>query len=128
MRYSRAAFILFMFGIFLIGASTFFGKGEIMLFFFIPVFYGTGILAFFGMLCIVVSMFLMFYSMTPVFEYREEDVAEPAKEKKMEGGGIVFIGPVPIIFGSDVKTAVILMILASALMIGMFLFLIIMFR
>lgn len=128
MKYHRAAFILFISGIFLIGASAVFGKGGIMLFFFIPVFYGTGILAFLGMLCIVVSMFLMFYSMTSIFEYRKEDVAESAEEKKMEGGGIVFIGPVPIIFGSDVKTAVILMILASALMIGMFLFLIIMFR
>lgn len=128
MKYRRAAFILFMFGIFLIGASAVFGKGKIMLFFFIPVFYGTGILAFLGMGCIIVSMFLMFYSMTLTLGV-EEEYAPVKQGRKVKGGGIVFIGSVPIIFGSDVKTAVILMILAAALMIGMFLFLlIIMFR
>ena len=48
MKYSRAAFILFIFGILLIGASAVFGKGKIMLVFFLPVFYATGILAFLG--------------------------------------------------------------------------------
>ncbi len=112
MRYSRAAFPLFIFGIFLIAASAVFGKGKIMLFFFIPVFYGTGILAFLGMLCVVASMFLMFYSMTKNFGYREEEVAEPAEKKKMKGGGIVFIGPIPIIFGSDTKATYFMLILA----------------
>ena len=127
MRYSKAAFMLFILGIVLIGASTFFGKGKIMLIFFIPVFYATGILAFIGMGCIIVSMFLMFYSMTQTLGV-EEEYAPVKQERKVKGGGIVFIGPVPIIFGSDVKTAVILMILADALMMGVFLFLIIMFK
>jgi len=123
MRYRKAAFLLFIFGIILIGASTFFGKGKIMLIFFIPVFYATGVLAFLGMLCIIVSMFLMFYSMTQPLGV-EEEYSPVKQERNVKGGGVVFIGPVPIVFGSDVKTAIIMMILGIVFLIGMLLFLI----
>ncbi|MBU3901777.1 MAG: DUF131 domain-containing protein [Candidatus Thermoplasmatota archaeon] len=66
--------------------------------------------------------------MTSPLDVEERYVTPVKEERKVKGGGIVFICPVPIVFGSDVKTAVILMILADALMIGMFLFLIIMFK
>jgi uncharacterized protein (TIGR00304 family) len=112
MKYSRAAFILFILGIVLIGASAVFGKGKIGLLLFIPVFYGTGILAFFGILCIVVSMFLMFYSMTSILGDEEEHVAPVKQERKVKAGGIIFIGPVPIVFGSDTKIVYIMLILA----------------
>jgi uncharacterized protein (TIGR00304 family) len=36
-------------------------------------------------------------------------------ETKVEGGGVVLIGPVPIIFGTNAKWAVIALILAIAL-------------
>lgn len=117
MSYNRDAFILFILGIFLIGASAFFGQGKIMLFFFIPVFYGAGIFAFLGILCIIASVLLMFYSITS-FSGIEEEYLPVKQERKVKGGGIVFIGPVPIIFGSDTKVWYIMFILAL-IVIGM---------
>ena len=123
MRYSKVAFLLFILGIFLIGASTFFGKGKIAFVLFIPVFYGTGVLAFIGGLCIIASMLLMFYSVTSTLGI-EEEYAPVKQERKVKGGGVVFIGPVPIVFGSDVKTAIIMLILGIAFLTGIILFLI----
>ncbi len=62
-------------------------------------FYGTGILAFLGILCIIASMLLMFYSMTA--SSGTEEHLQVKQERKINGGGVIFIGPVPIIFGSD---------------------------
>jgi len=38
-------------------------------------------------------------------------------EKKIEGGGVVLIGPIPIVFGSDKKYALIAMVLAIVIML-----------
>ncbi len=42
---------------------------------------------------------------------------EPQTQRTIKGGGVVLIGPIPIIFGSDAKTAAILIILALVLII-----------
>lgn len=38
-------------------------------------------------------------------------------EADIKGGGVLFVGPVPIIFGSDKRSAIIIMLLAIALML-----------
>lgn len=48
---------------------------------------------------------------------------ENAKEDKVKGGGVILIGPIPIVFGSDKKYALIIMILAIILMVLAILFL-----
>ncbi|KCZ72257.1 TIGR00304 family protein [Candidatus Methanoperedens nitroreducens] len=42
---------------------------------------------------------------------------EEKKESRIRGGGVILIGPVPIIFGSDKRFALIAMILAIVLMV-----------
>lgn len=44
------------------------------------------------------------------------------KEKKVKGGGVILIGPIPIVFGTDKKYVVLLMILAIVLMLLMLIF------
>lgn len=39
------------------------------------------------------------------------------KEEKVKGGGVILIGPLPIVFGTDKRYAVILMVLAIVLML-----------
>lgn len=39
------------------------------------------------------------------------------KKTKIKGGGVVMIGPIPIVFGSDPRTALLLMAAALALML-----------
>jgi uncharacterized protein (TIGR00304 family) len=45
-----------------------------------------------------------------------------SKRTSIKGGGVVLIGPIPIIFGSDQKLTVILAVLALAIMVVAFLF------
>jgi uncharacterized protein (TIGR00304 family) len=47
----------------------------------------------------------------------EEERQEVGKEQRVKGGGVIFIGPVPVVFGSDKKSALIIMILAIVLML-----------
>ena len=50
-------------------------------------------------------------------EYEEERIDEDKKlEKKVKGGGVVIVGPIPIVFG-DTRLAVVALILAIVLMI-----------
>ncbi len=42
---------------------------------------------------------------------------EASKEGRAKGGGVILIGPIPIVFGTDKKYAVIAMILAVVLML-----------
>ena len=45
----------------------------------------------------------------------EKDTA--IEEKKVKGGGVILIGPIPIIFGTDKRYAVIVILLAIILML-----------
>ena len=51
-----------------------------------------------------------------IYEYKPE----PLPEKKVEGGGVILIGPIPIVFGTNWKHAVIALILTIILMILVF--------
>jgi uncharacterized protein (TIGR00304 family) len=63
-----------------------------------------------GMLVILAGVFSMAYQF-----WKTGSVEKP--EAGVRGGGIVMIGPIPIIFGTDVGALKIVMILAIALMI-----------
>lgn len=50
----------------------------------------------------------------------EPDEGRPAgtgKETKVKGGGVIFIGPIPVVFGTDKRYALLMMILAIVLML-----------
>lgn len=110
--------MLFFIGFCLIIISIFTGGGKVFLLFFIPVFYGMGILALIGVICIMFGMVMLFYSF--MFSIPEqvktitlEDIDTHFEtEKKNKFGGVIFIGPIPIIFGSDKNTMYIMLISA----------------
>lgn len=53
----------------------------------------------------------------------EERPEEAGKEQRVKGGGVIFIGPVPVVFGTDKRYALLLMILAIVLMLLAIIFL-----
>jgi len=65
-----------------------------------------------GMLVILAGVFSMAYQS---WKTGSGSVEKP--EAGVRGGGIVMIGPIPIIFGTDVGALKIVMILAVALMV-----------
>jgi uncharacterized protein (TIGR00304 family) len=47
----------------------------------------------------------------------EERHEEAGKEQRVKSGGVIFIGPVPVVFGTDKKSALLMMIFAIVLML-----------
>jgi uncharacterized protein (TIGR00304 family) len=124
---------LLIIGLLLLAYSVIEQKGEIHWIVFIPVFSSTSIFAFIGTILIIVGIFLFFWGWI-------RDVARPAESGETgtqdagssqptsartpgaprtdkRFGGIVLIGPIPVIFGSDPKMAIILIGLAIVLII-----------
>ena len=74
-----------------------------------------------GMILIFLGSFVfIFWSITRSIETRavlkEEMNLSGAKSEKIKGGGVIMIGPLPIVFGTDKKYALIAIILAIVLM------------
>ncbi len=114
------------------GIST--GEVEIGVFFIIPFLIGSGFYAFIGFLLLFASFFLFFIGglkeieeIPPVIEdipLEEPEVYEKPKKKRFfEGGGVVLIGPIPIIFGTNWRITVITIIIAIIFIIIMISFL-----
>ncbi|UCE73853.1 MAG: DUF131 domain-containing protein [Methanomassiliicoccales archaeon] len=118
------AVILGIAGIVLIGYSVASGEGNAGIILFIPVFYGSGLFAFMGVLCIMAAMILGFIGFAERMveqegnEPRSAQSTAPRIQKSVKGGGVVLIGPIPIIFGSDAKTTIVLVVLALIVMVA----------
>lgn len=100
------------------------GDVEAGIFFIMPYISGSGIFGFFGFVLIIASIFLFLFGLTNFIENEINDPVDselrPRKKSSFKGGGVVLIGPIPIIFGSSWKIAVISIILAIFLIIVSF--------
>ncbi|MCZ7380362.1 MAG: TIGR00304 family protein [Candidatus Methanoperedens sp.] len=70
-----------------------------------------------GSFLIILGFFLVASGMTGKEELDEERPAGTGKETRVKGGGVIFIGPVPLVFGTDKRYALLMMILAIVLML-----------
>jgi len=91
-----------------------------------PFIAGTGIYAFLGFIFLLVAFLLFIFGFkTNVVnseEYQEyNNKIKSNKKTSLKGGGVVLIGPIPIVFGSNWKIALILMIVAIIIIITSFL-------
>ena len=114
---SRLPAILFISGIALLILALITGeaKGGIIVIF--PFIIGTGLLSLFGILFIFLSFILFFFSFPKEMEY---EMVQSVQEKKK---GIIFIGPIPIIFSGDIKIAWLLILLLIAIFLIFIIFL-----
>ncbi len=103
---NRLASLMFISGIILLILAMIKGEGEAGIFIIFPFFAGKGILSIAGISLIFLSFIIFFFSFIPSYEGGEIKV-----ERKT--GGIVFIGPIPIIFSSDYSIAKILLAFAA---------------
>ncbi|MFP4169536.1 MAG: TIGR00304 family membrane protein [Methanomassiliicoccales archaeon] len=113
----------------MIGVAAALGQIEFSLFLIIPVLHGQGPLAALSILLLFSGILVLFLSLIPWHEeaphIREEgnDLTWEYGDGKKRFGGVVLIGPVPIIFGSDWRMALIAIALAIALILIALLFL-----
>lgn len=100
--------------------------GQVYLFLFFPVFVVSGPLSALGSLLIFLSIVLGFLSLV-IYPPRRGDLGTPPEAppgspmshgdlpRKGRWGGVLLLGPIPIVFGSDVKLTTVILILALAL-------------
>ncbi len=78
-----------------------------------------------GIVLIILGFFLVAIGM--MRSVREsaslEERGQETREVKVKGGGVILIGPVPVVFGTDKRYALLLMILAIMLMLLAIIFL-----
>lgn len=122
---------MFLGGIASVAAAVATGEADVSLVLIFPVFSGSGPLFLLGVLLIVASFIAGFVLLTreQVDELssnapQNEPVLDTPQNRKTQFGGVVLIGPVPIAFGSDKKTALIMLVIgivAAVLMLGLIL-------
>jgi len=90
-----------------------------LLFFIIPYLYGATALDALAILSLVVGGFLIFIDIarrSPSIESQLAESTQTRSASRTEWGGVVVIGPVPIIFGSAPRQAVIALAIAGAIL------------
>ena len=120
-KYHFLSLVCFIIGIifFILG----FLQGDIQTGFFVifPFVAGTGIYAFMGFIFIFFAMLLFISGFKNRIDSDEikldQENYQTTKKTSVKGGGVVLIGPIPIVFGSNWKIAVFLMILAIILIL-----------
>lgn len=114
----------FILGIIVIAYGVSTGEVKIGIFFIIPFLIGSGFNAFIGFLLLFASFFLFFLGglkelkgIPPVIEdnislEKPQAYSKPKKKRFFEGGGVVLIGPIPIIFGTNPRITLVAIIMA----------------
>ncbi|MFQ6107289.1 MAG: DUF131 domain-containing protein [Thermoplasmata archaeon] len=112
---------LVLIGIGLLAVSVTQGGGTVSLFLIFPVYVGSDIWGFLGILCLIVSFFLGFFGYASRLPAESPpspgQAAPPAREPERKFGGVIMLGPVPVIIGSDMKMSIIAIVLAIVLMV-----------
>jgi len=123
-RFHFLSLVCFILGIafFVVGFLT--GEAEGGIFFIFPFIVGSGFFPLLGFIFIFIAIFSFIFRFTTFKEPDENQIKneelESKKKTSVKGGGIVLIGPIPIIFGSNWKIVIVLMIIALILIITFF--------
>jgi len=97
--------VVLLAGILLVIFSIIEGEAKIGLLFIVPIIYGTGVYLALGILLIFLSFIMFFLFLGPTVEGREIKRERTKTHKESSYGGVIFIGPIPIIFGKDKSMA-----------------------
>jgi uncharacterized protein (TIGR00304 family) len=105
-----------IFGIIFFGFGFLSGEVETGVFVVFPFLAGSGIYAFLGFIFIFIAFLLFMFGFSTYFESDEfptnNNEFQPRKKTSVKGGGVILIGPIPIVIGSNWKIAIVLMIVA----------------
>ncbi len=118
-KFQVLSLVCFILGIvfFIIGFLTGETKGGIFIVF--PFIIGSGIFSLLGFIFIFIAIISFIFKFTTYIKpdkiKNENDELQPKKKTSIKGGGIVLIGPIPIIFGSNWKIVIVLLIIAIIL-------------
>lgn len=114
MKTHLVGIIPFLAGVLLVIAAVMRGEADLSLVLFIPVIHGGGLMLRLGILLIVASFLLWFF--LPFGGSSTSGKGESGY------GGVVFIGPIPIVFGSDTKMTRTMLIIGLVMAVLLLLF------
>lgn len=103
------------------------GEASLYLILVVPVVVGTGPLAFLGILLVFLGFFLTFFlglsGATPSSDEPTQTpaVMSPGTARPRRWGGVVFLGPIPLVFGSDPRMSRMMLILGAILFLALLL-------
>ena len=93
-----------------------------------PFMVGSGIYALLGFISIFIATILFMFGFASIagagssgLDVKRDDEYQLQKKTPVKGGGVVLIGPIPIVFGSNWKIAAIMVILAIIFTVSIFL-------
>ena len=116
MRFGRFLSKDIVAGIALIAIAVATGEADVSLFVIVPVFSGSSIVFLLAILLIISSFVVGFVLMAMEREGSEEEIqtgsdgaSKGTLRPKMQYGGVVLLGPIPIAFGSDKRIALIML-------------------
>ncbi len=141
LRTFKIGIIFIISGFALLIISVALGEGGFALFFIFPVFYTYGPIGAAGIFLVILGIMIMFFA--PFFhiaaahdfetyEYKnpyaeippdEEYYGDKNKKKEVSYGGLILIGPIPIIFGSDKRAAMYAIVTGFLMLIALVLLL-----
>lgn len=126
-KYHLFSLICLIIGIVFFAVGVFSGDVETGFVVVFPFIAGSGIYALLGFVFVFVAILLFMFGFTSTVESNDfkvdYDGYQSSRKTSIKGGGVVLIGPIPIVFGSNWKIAVILMILSICIIIiGFFAF------
>ena len=124
MKYFAVGFSLILFGIALLVVFSLLGLASVGLFIIFPFFFSTNPISAIPIIIIIFGFLILFFAPFSGSIERNEDRSEPnlRGESKKSFGGIIMIGPVPIIFGSSRKMVYALIGVAVVIIILIFVF------
>jgi len=115
-RYRILSLICFILGVALFAIGFYSGEIQGGIFVVFPFIVGSGVYALVGFILIFLAILLFTFGFVSNIKTDETyDPSKPTKKSSVKGGGVVLIGPIPIVFGSNWKIAIVLMILAIIL-------------
>jgi uncharacterized protein (TIGR00304 family) len=140
--YLVGAVCLFMFAGVLMAIAVWRGEAQVGIFLIFPFVSGGGLFMGLGMLLVLVGFVVLVIGAVKRFgamaledvwdeegpkprqkarprTVGDEEVAAPRMHGGFKGGGVVFIGPVPIVFGRDAKVTKLMLYLSIVLVIGL---------
>jgi len=124
-KYYLLSSVFFSFGIVFFIIAFINNDVEFGFFLFFPFIIGSGINSFFGLIFVFISIILLFFGFVNISTVKSNFVDyetinnNPKKslKKSTKFAGLIFIGPIPIVIGSNWKISLIIMVLGVLILV-----------
>lgn len=125
-KYYILSFIFFSIGLFFFILAFINNEVEFGFVIFLPFIIGSGINTFFGFIFILIAIILLFFGFVNIYlintNFINYDIKNNETKKSAKFGGLILVGPIPIVIGSNWKITLIMLILGIFLLITLLVF------